>query len=161
MKGSFGQWVIVLCLLIIPWIYKRHSDYFSEILLHKQTIAVYIRYTEPKFNFPDLIEATQIQIDAESPRVLQNKKILLLEEENYLDLDNYNSFQNYIMELIYHDQDYVRHDDSKTASFYFTLKAIHNNDLPFNLAQGIIYYLLRNEHPSDKKGLQEEKKSEL
>lgn len=156
MVGRLGKYLTILCLLILPFIYKGLPGYCAFVKSTQQSIPVYIRYSGPKFNFPDLIEASQIQVDAESHRLFLNKIILLLEEEDHVHRDDYNKFEEYIMELIFHDQDYVGTDaNSKTVLLYYSSKAIHNNDLPFNIAQAVIYHLLRDKH-SNKQRKQDE-----
>lgn len=150
MKSTIGNFIILLCAVVLPLLYKIYIGKIDnlepiDLVLHhfQVTIPIYIRYTGPKFYFPDLIQAAQIQVDAECLGAFpEHWKLILIEESDV----NTPSNQEYIVEMIYHHEDSVGlASEELKAYLFYTLESIHNNDLPFILAQTIIYHLLKIE----------------
>lgn len=151
MTSFKGYYLLAVCLIVLPILYTQYFSQNSQIktinlLLHdfQVTIPIYIKYTGPKFYFPDLIEASQIQVDAESTRVFpHNWKLKLIDEDIVNTNDSTKPNGEYTLELIHQQEDSVGlASEELKAYLFYTLKSIHNNDLPYNLAQAVIYSLL-------------------
>ncbi|RCK63150.1 hypothetical protein Cantr_10256 [Candida viswanathii] len=133
--------ILGLCLAVIaPWMWRG-----SEV----QTIPVAIAFDKGSewFNFPDLVPATQIQIDAELP-LLTNKTLAVQLLDN---LSGGNHSSEYSVELVLsRDSSLALSPDGHTAYVLYSYESIQSNDLPYLITQTILYHLLTLEIITDK-----------
>lgn len=163
----FRNIIVPLIVLIFPFLFGPHgSDLqilkgqfdWDEIRL---PIPVYVRFGGGHFNFPDLVEATQLQIDAETEHISEMKiKLLLVDELNLKQQnpDNNNlespSSNKYSIELVFSGENTVAIDPELLKVYHsFNLESIHSNDLPFLITQSIIYHLFSPEFHVFKNGI--------
>lgn len=166
----FRNIIVPLVVLIFPFLFgPQGSDLqvpkgqfnWDEIGI---TIPVYVRFGGGHFNFPDLVEATQLQIDAEIEHISEMKiKLLLVDEldlkqQNPDDDDNNNleslSSNKYSIELVFSGENTVAIDPELLKVYHsFNLESIHSNDLPFLITQSVIYHLFSPEFHVFKNGI--------
>lgn len=111
------------------------------------TIPIKIRYGDEGFNFPDLVEATQNQIDAHvlnKPASIFSYKLMddlkPSGKENHL---SHNNSLEYTVELaLGGDNSVVLHPDEFKAYLYYETSAVLSNDLPFFITQVIASHLM-------------------
>ena len=99
------------------------------------------------FNFPDLVAATQIQIDSEL-RYITNSSV------NVQLVDNLNNPkpQKYSVDLVLsRDNSLGISSDGLKGYVLYSYDAIHSNDLPYLIVQTILYHLLKFEIPIEGK----------
>ncbi|RLV89285.1 hypothetical protein JA1_005225 [Spathaspora sp. JA1] len=146
--------VINITLLILaatgPWIYARLNQ-VNEVQLLNQllsngsfpiTIQVSVQFAgDVSFQFPDLIEATQFQIDTEMCNLTNNS--LKIELINNFDGNNPSL---YSVDLIHGNKNSLGISiNSLKAYVFYTLESVHSNDLPFIIAQTVLRHLIRPE----------------
>ncbi|KAI5952140.1 hypothetical protein KGF57_004188 [Candida theae] len=147
-----GHKVIAICTIIavlLPWIpniYKP-SNGLSKLQHYvdcefKAVVPIAVRFNNEHFILPDLIPAAQIQIDEEI-RALDVRHLDLVLVDN---LSAGNVSQGYMMDLILHHENSLGiSSDSLQVAIFYTLESIHSNDLPFFVAQTVLYHFLNGE----------------
>lgn len=158
MRKAFFWIVVVVLPLLFPRLAIRLNALPNEqSLLNFQSFltndldlvtTIGIRYKGKGFVFPDLIQATKIQVDTRIKEILlRNWSIELIslpssDEPKDIEHDKC----EYIVDLNISEEDYVFYDDAEPrVEAAFSLNAVHSNDLPFILTQGIIDHLIRAE----------------
>ncbi|KAG5418429.1 hypothetical protein I9W82_003957 [Candida metapsilosis] len=149
---SIANKCIVICTtiaILLPWItnvLKQPSEltklrhYFD--CEFKVTIPIRLRFNNEQFILPDLIEAAQIQIDEELRYLGVRHLDLVIVDE----LQSGNVSEGYMMDLILHHENSLGiSSDSLQVAIFYTLESIHANDLPFFLAQTVLYHFLNGE----------------
>ncbi|KAI3402320.2 hypothetical protein KGF56_004890 [Candida oxycetoniae] len=134
--------------LLAPWawetLFGRSSNLANSLRGYKfdditVTIPVSLTFINEKFNMPDLIAASQIQIDREIKR-LTNVSIQVLLKDN---LDGMSERQEYNVDLVLQRDDSLGiFPASLTAVVFYSLDSIHSNDLPFFITQTILHHFL-------------------
>ena len=141
--------ILSIVVILFPFFYKQYLEKPPIDLSHPPvTIPVHVKFRGPGFWFPDLVEATQIQVDEETKNTFPpNWRIQLIDELNGHDVSGVSSEElQYTVEMIYDEKDTVGLDSSNLLAYMsYSLKTIHSNDLPFNLAQVVIYHLMAAE----------------
>lgn len=139
------NFAIVLGLLIAgPWLLRLFKS--PDITTTPSTIDVSIGFDKQseQFNFPDVVEATQIQIDAELPYVTNRSLSIHLLDNLRGDIPVYQT--NYSVELVLsRDNSLAVSSDGQIAYVYYSYVAIQSNDLPYLITQTILYHLLKSE----------------
>ncbi|CCE83748.1 Piso0_004334 [Millerozyma farinosa CBS 7064] len=110
-------------------------------------IPIRIRYGDEGFNFPDLIEATQNQIDAHvmnKPASIFNYKLIDdLKPSDRKYHSSHKGLLEYTVELaLGSDNSVVLHPDEFKAYLYYETSAVLSNDLPFFITQVIASHLM-------------------
>lgn len=131
-------------LLAGPWIWVLWKTSTPTRMLQTVDISIGFDKQSEQFNFPDLVDATQIQIDAELPYVT-NRSIAV----NFLDNlrgDIPKERTNYSVELVLsRDNSLAVSPDGLTAYVFYSYESIQSNDLPYLITQTILYHLLKSE----------------
>lgn len=139
------NFAIVLGLFMTgPWILKLFES--QNATTTSSTIDVLIGFDKQseQFNFPDLVKATQIQIDAELPYVTNRSLSVHLLDNLCGDIPVYQT--NYSVELVLsRDNSLAVSSDGQIAYVYYSYEAIQSNDLPYMITQTILYHLLKSE----------------
>ncbi|EGW33933.1 uncharacterized protein SPAPADRAFT_59317 [Spathaspora passalidarum NRRL Y-27907] len=133
-----------------PWIWVRmHQTNEIEVLqqllrdgLFPVTIPIAIQFAgDVSFTFPDLIEATQFQIDREVSH-LTNSSLYIQLIDNFDD----SSPSLYSIDLILNNENTLGISATSLKGYvFYTLDSVHSNDLPFVITQTILYHLIRPE----------------
>lgn len=109
------------------------------------TIPIYVRFGDRGFNFPDLVDATQIGLDYELLKIMDtNWRFKLVNEltSNWSSPDD----GKYILELTHSDGNSVTIDTNLfKAQIHYTQASIHANDLPFYITQATLEHLMSAE----------------
>ena len=125
-------------------------------------IRLHVRHGDEGFLFPDLVEAAQLQIDAELQSLgVQNFTIELVDElersryiHRYLNLlrqePNIEKIpllnDVYLLLLFRSEEDFVGVDPEYMRGYlFYTLQTVHLNDLPFYLAQAVVQHIFNSE----------------
>ncbi|CUM64571.1 uncharacterized protein PRCAT00002178001 [Priceomyces carsonii] len=157
---SLRFWFItsVIVLLVLPFLRaSQRQDEVQKLVELKHfinssleiTLPIYVRFGDYGFQFPDLVTATQIQVDTELPKV--SKKNLKVKLVDNLELGQINRSQpyestydeQYKVDLFFSTDNTVGMDSTDMTAFvFYNLDAIRSNDLPFFLTQTVIYHLL-------------------
>jgi hypothetical protein len=146
--GGIGVTKAFLSIVVVlfPFFFKHYLEIQPIGSSHLQiTVPVHVKLRGPGFRFPDLIEATQVQIDEETKNMFSpNWRFLLVDEINGPEVSSDSSDESkYTVEMIYDEKDTVGLDSSNLLAYMsYSLKTIHSNDLPFNLAQVVLYHLM-------------------
>ncbi|CAI5756080.1 unnamed protein product [Candida verbasci] len=150
-KGVYTYLFIICFLIILPWIWIKFCSTNSVLLDEVDIkIPIYIQFANEQFKFPDLIVATQFQLDSELKH-LTNKslKVELIDKlENNLYEQNQSNFEdNYIVDLVLSDENSLAiSSDKLNAYVLYTLDSIYANDLPFLISQTVLYHLIYNKY---------------
>lgn len=95
------------------------------------------------FKFPDLAEAVQIQVDSELHKMQQDPNERLIVDWNVTLVEEHCDVEFVIKAG---DSEGIVIDEiEQTATLFFTLESIKNNDLPFFIAQSLLYHLFDSE----------------
>lgn len=112
----------------------------------QEVIPVYVRFGDRGFNFPDLIEVIQIQVDHEERSVLPPQYHVELKDcitPGSHECDNYTRDQDYSLELLLLESIQLAVDENEPqVQLWYNFEAIEANDLPFYATQAILYHLL-------------------
>ncbi|KAK6464368.1 hypothetical protein DFJ63DRAFT_333938 [Scheffersomyces coipomensis] len=109
------------------------------------TIPIVLRFGDEGFNFPDLAKAVQIQLDEELNNTYTRLKIDLIDELEYSKTAKNETpiADQYTVELIHSEEDFIGIDSEESKCYiFYTLDAVHSNDLPYYIVQGIVHHLL-------------------
>lgn len=119
------------------------------------TIPVTLEFGDIGFSFPDLVRATQLQIDSHLRAIGHDRFDIVLLDNLFVDPlrkgntpETENSFTstNYSVEMVHASENFVVIDSSNFKAFnFFTSNAIQENDVPYFVAQCILYHLLKND----------------
>lgn len=148
LKQSFIYICVAMAVLIL-WIIKinRQPNELSTLRHYfncdfKVVIPIAVRFNNENFILPDLIQAAQMQINEELRALdVQHLGLVLVD-----DLHVGNVSQGYMMDLILHHENSLGiSSDSLQVAIFYTLESIHSNDLPFFLAQTVLYHFLNGE----------------
>ncbi|KAH3676097.1 hypothetical protein WICMUC_002394 [Wickerhamomyces mucosus] len=158
------RWVVISIILIyvfigLPVWFKLTEIYraplpsnFINMLQNNQNIdlkihnTVYLRVGD-QLKFPDLPEATQIQINHELHQLtLDPQESLIVDWNVSLTYDQPPNNNAYILELEVADSEGIAVDEiSKVTTLFYTLQSIKNNDLPFFVTQTILQHIFKTE----------------
>ncbi|KAI5957098.1 hypothetical protein KGF54_000026 [Candida jiufengensis] len=164
---NFTHLLIYFIAILLPWISVSGSNHLRNLFkfdnkldhdfnsgplsyhLQKELtfkIPVHIYYNNENFELPDLIEATQIQINNELRNLInnhENKNLLKIELFDCLKYNCTNNETEYKLDLILNRENSlgVSSDELKAIVFY-SLDSIHSNDLPFLITQTILHHFL-------------------
>lgn len=107
-------------------------------------VPVHINFAEPGFNFPDLIKASQYQLDHDLGKLFPDgPPISITLVDNLGNTYNESDVANYQINLILSNENSVAVDSDYLAAFvFYNLATVHSNDLPFFITQSVIYHLL-------------------
>ncbi|KAG7661012.1 uncharacterized protein J8A68_005532 [[Candida] subhashii] len=135
--------IIIILIIIGPilWysITRAYSDSFKTSF--PIIIPVGIQFGNEQFNFPDLVEATQLQVTQEL-RYLTDKHVKVKLYDYLSPVAEVKT--PYTIELVLSDQTHMgMNEDGKRAYVFYTLDSIYSNDLPFLITQTILYHLLK------------------
>ena len=114
---------------------------FQLPTLHSATlvIPVSLTFVREQFRFPDLVNATQWQIDREIKQLTDELfKVILVDN-----LDGSAGKEEYNLNLeLSRDDSLGMSSTSYEATTYYSLHAVYSSDLPFLITQTILSYLL-------------------
>lgn len=129
---------------------KEYIDHVLPI-----TVPVTLEFGDTGFAFPDLVKATQIQVDSHLKDIGQERYDVVLLDNLYIDalrnssisaVDHNSTSVNYAVEMVHASDNYVVIDSNKFRAFnFYSSAAIHENDIPYFVAQCILYHLLRTD----------------
>lgn len=107
------------------------------------TIPIYVRFGDKGFVFPDLIQATQLQLDNELQNLIGNNWRFKLVDELDNQQVNHDDAGKYIIEMVHGNEDSVFFNSELfKVDMFYTSAIVHANDLPFFLTQTILYHLM-------------------
>lgn len=118
-------------------------------------VPVTLEFGDIGFVFPDLVSASQIQVDSQLRNIDQEQYKVILIDKLHVDPrrikssppeSNEDLSVDYSIELVHASENYVVfHEEEFKAFNFYTSSAIHENDLPFFLTQCILSHLLNND----------------
>lgn len=102
--------------------------------------------------YPDLAEATQIQIDHELTKISQNPEERLIVDWNVtIIMDGEPGPDDHVLELELGDGEGIAVDPAKRETvLFYTLSSVKNNDLPYFVTQTLLYHIFNSEIESFK-----------
>lgn len=121
-----------------------------------RTIDVELWFADRGFNFPDLVEAAQIQVDhrLDNMNLTSNTRVHLVDKlvvhkvkgnEDYKMLKGMSPDIYSVALKLSQDMGLLIHDNEKVAWLLYTPAAVDSNDLPYFVTQAIVDQLLRSE----------------
>ncbi|KAI5969913.1 hypothetical protein CANMA_001055 [Candida margitis] len=142
-------YICTIIAILIPWctVINKPTSEINHLIQYvtselKVVIPITLRFNNEKFIFPDLKQAAQIQINEELHSLGARRLELVLVDS----LPGKNVSQEYLMDLILHHENSLGiSSDSLQAAIFYTLESIHSNDLPFFVAQTVLYHFLNAE----------------
>ncbi|CUM56301.1 unnamed protein product [Debaryomyces fabryi] len=149
---------IVICLLgvllpFFPFFKSKSVSSIEELQRIKSfiiddlavTIPIFVRFGDKGFNFPDLIEATQMELDYELYKTVNtNWRFKLIDE--LVSNRSYADDENYILELTHSDDNFVIVEPNMyKAQVHYSQASVHANDLPFFMTQATLEHLVSAE----------------
>lgn len=145
---SWG-YTVVIFLALLPFLLRNNSSevaLLSRLLQHVQqrkiNIPITLRFGDSGFKFTDLVRAAQIQVDHELDLSNATFSVTLLDGLN----SKNQSSTGLTAELILSNENTIALDpDLLTVYIFYDLAAIHANDLPFFIAQTVVYHLMSAE----------------
>ncbi|EEQ43858.1 conserved hypothetical protein [Candida albicans WO-1] len=136
--------------IFLPWAWIGFQNTRSSDIRPTKSIPVSINFEKDSeyFNFPDLVAATQIQIDSEL-RYIANSSVNVQLVDN---LNNPKNHTKYSVDLVLsRDNSLGISSDGLKGYVLYSYDAIHSNDLPYLIVQTILYHLLKFEIPIEGK----------
>lgn len=136
--------IAALISIISPWVWIgfQNARHFEIKPVKSIPVSISFEKDSEYFNFPDLVTATQIQIDNELRYITNSSVSVQL-------VDNLNGFKNhtkYSIELVLaRDNSLGISSDGLKGYVLYSYEAIHSNDLPYLIVQTILYHLLKFE----------------
>lgn len=119
-------------------LYQLKSFVENDMII---SIPIWVKHGDKGFVFPDLIKATQMQLDKkleEYDSKFHYKLIDKLEQNDY-ELDP----NRLSVELFLSNENTIIMDGERAnAAVHYTLKAVHGNDLPYFITQAIVDHLV-------------------
>lgn len=107
-------------------------------------VPIYVKYGDYGFNFPDLVEAAQFQLDRVQPKSKFN--FTLIDKLELGGGDVYIPDNEYIVELQLVDEvAAILDNEDPHILFVYSLKTIHSNDLPYYMTQTISDHLIHSD----------------
>lgn len=148
--------VVTLSALVIPILFVQQDEKTIQIqtlqtlknyLSHdiNITIPIEVRFGDDGFIFPDLVKASQIQIDYHLADKLKNQSNLHIKliDRTKTHINESIDTNKYVVELIHSNENSIALDsDFHKVYLFYTLQAVHANDLPFYITQSVLYHLL-------------------
>lgn len=141
--------LLVCSIILLLSLYSRSDSPLESINVYLKSkptinIPVHINFAEPGFNFPDLIRASQLQLDHELYKLFPHgSPISITLIDNLRNTYNESDKVNYQINLILSNENSVAVDSDYLAAFvFYNLATVHANDLPFFITQSVIYHLL-------------------
>ncbi|KAL6450108.1 hypothetical protein SBY92_002050 [Candida maltosa Xu316] len=132
--------VLLFISLTAPWIWSYSTRVQPTVI----PVSIAFEKESESFNFPDLIQATQFQINAELPYAT-NKTITVQLQDN-LTGTTHTSTTKYAVDLVLsRDNSLGLSPDGSKAYVLYSYDAILSNDLPYLITQTILYHLLKAE----------------
>ncbi|ODQ58800.1 hypothetical protein WICANDRAFT_79347 [Wickerhamomyces anomalus NRRL Y-366-8] len=111
---------------------------------------VFVKITDG-LKYPDLAEATQIQIDHELTKYSQDPDERLIVDWNVTIRFDEPGPDDYVLELELGDGEGIAVDPAKRETvLFYTLGSVKSNDLPFFVAQTLLYHIFSSEIESFK-----------
>ncbi|CUM54114.1 unnamed protein product [Debaryomyces tyrocola] len=109
------------------------------------TIPISVRFGDKGFNFPDLMDATQMELDYELRNTVNTSwRFKLINElaRNWTSSDD----GQYILELTHSDDNFVIVEPNTCkAQVHYSQASVHANDLPFFITQATLEHLMSAE----------------
>lgn len=142
--------VITMIVLMVAFMYRS-----GDLKVPVVSIPIYVKFGDDGFTFPDLVQAAQIQLDAEMKRHdsrFSYKFIDLLEPSRGNTFAPELLFPNDYSVVLYiaGSESAVVHENFPHVALVFLNKAIHANDLPFYLVQAVLDHLIYSDlYPCD------------
>ena len=136
--------------IFLPWAWIGFQNTRSSDIRPTKSNPVSINFEKDSeyFNFPDLVAATQIQIDSEL-RYITNSSVNVQLVDN---LNNPKNHTKYSVDLVLSRDNYLGiSSDGLKGYVLYSYEAIHSNDLPYLIVQTILYHLLKFEIPIEGK----------
>lgn len=136
--------------IFLPWAWIGFQNTRSSDIRPTKSIPVSINFEKDSeyFNFPDLVAATQIQIDSEL-RYITNSSVNVQLVDN---LNNPKNHTKYSVDLVLSRDNFLGiSSDGLKGYVLYSYEAIHSNDLPYLIVQTILYHLLKFEIPIEGK----------
>lgn len=136
--------------IFLPWAWIGFQNTRSSDIRPTKSIPVSINFEKDSeyFNFPDLVAATQIQIDSEL-RYITNSSVNVQLVDN---LNNPKNHTKYSVDLVLSRDNFLGiSSDGLKGYVLYSYDAIHSNDLPYLIVQTILYHLLKFEIPIEGK----------
>lgn len=119
-------------------LYQLKSFVENDMII---SIPIWVKHGDKGFVFPDLIKATQMQLDKkleDYDSKFHYKLIDKLEQNDY-ELDP----NRLSVELFLSNENTIIMDGERAnAAVHYTLKAVHGNDLPYFITQAIVDHLV-------------------
>lgn len=132
---------LLITTLVIPWIYNPKWIQSTQPSA-AAVIPIYLEFGDAGFNFPDLAIATQRQLDSEIQREYPTLPVTF----EISSREQSNDTTDYAVDLcLSEDTGIVLRPKGLRAILFYTLDSIHSNDLPFLIAQTILFHLLAAE----------------
>ncbi|RLV82779.1 hypothetical protein JA9_003666 [Meyerozyma sp. JA9] len=129
---------------------KEYIDHGLSI-----TVPVTLEFGDIGFAFPDLVKATQIQVDSHLKEIGHERYEVVLLDNLYVDplrnssisvVDHNSTSIDYAVEMVHASENFVIIDSKRFKAFnFYSSAAIHENDIPYFVAQCIIYHLLKTD----------------
>lgn len=135
------RWTALLVVLAAPVLYKKYQ--FTDT---KEHLRVFVTFGDRGFTFHDAVLVAQLEIDHQEHEVLPDRyHVELVDCLNHA--CEYDRQWDFTLELLLLDSDTIAVDsESLTAFLFYQIESIHSNDLPFYMAQAVLYHLLAAEH---------------
>ncbi|ODV80235.1 uncharacterized protein CANTADRAFT_49948, partial [Suhomyces tanzawaensis NRRL Y-17324] len=114
------------------------------------TIPIHLMFGDKGFAFPDLIPATQLQLDYHITQMYPSSPFRLQLVDNLksslqvggtININDWGK-NNYVVELVHGEENEIFLDPNlMKVTLFYTLASIHSNDLPFLVTQTIMDHL--------------------
>lgn len=155
-NSTFLYFIICLVGVLFPLVslFKYNSALSIEELQRMKsfiiddlaiTIPIYVRFGDKGFNFPDLVDATQVELDYELRKTVNTSwRFKLINElaSNWTSSDD----GQYVLELTHSDDNFVIVEPNMCkAQVHYSQASVHANDLPFFMTQATLEHLMSAE----------------
>lgn len=119
-------------------LYQLKSFVDNDMII---SIPIWVKHGDKGFVFPDLIEATQMQLDKKLEEYNSKFHYKLIDKLNQNDYEldpNRLSVELFLS----NDNSIIMDGERANAAVHYTLKAVHGNDLPYFITQAIVDHLV-------------------
>ncbi|CAH6723197.1 hypothetical protein CLIB1444_13S02498 [[Candida] jaroonii] len=134
---------ILAPLILFPF-YPLRPNGIEELLIELEKpvpIPIYVKYGDYGFNFPDLVEAAQVQLDSVQPKSKYNFTLvdrLQLGGKEVVIPPNEYTLELYLVDEVAAILD----NEDPHILLAYSLKIVHSNDLPYFMVQAISDHLI-------------------
>lgn len=155
-NSRFLYFIICLVGILFPLVslFKNNSALSIEELQRMKsfiiddlaiTIPIFVRFGDKGFNFPDLVDAAQMELDYELRKTVNTSWRFKLVNELASNRTSSDDGQ-YILELSHSDDNFVIVEPNKCkAQVHYSQASVHANDLPFFMTQAMLEHLMSAE----------------